>query len=63
MKNGQDTSGTVRTLVYAIANRRIVNEANSRKILFDQGEVLGVRPIWQLGAGLRSEVRALSHGG
>ena len=46
----------VRTLVYAVANRRIVDEANSRKVLFDQGEVLGVRPIWQLGTGLR-EVR------
>ena len=55
-KIDKTTRGKVRTLVYAVANRRIVDEANSRKVLFDQGEVLGVRPIWQLGTGLR-EVR------
>jgi hypothetical protein len=38
----QSESKRIRTLVHAIADRRIVNEANSRKILLDEGKILSV---------------------
>jgi hypothetical protein len=38
----QSESKKIRTLVHAIADRRIVNEANSRKVLLDEGKILSV---------------------